>query len=185
MQNPWYGAKYCVSISQRAVNFQCRKKYLQKHVATGFHETRKQHVCGNTQLYKKQKKFTTVLGCLAFYVEQWFPTLGPQMFLDLNSQKPWPAQLMVKASGSFSPRTSGDPRLGTTNTEETGRLVLTTYVPVLGSVEYFSHQNSNYDIVHTHHSLPFFPLSLARIHRGAGKKTDFPRNTTLLALFLS
>ena len=30
-----------------------------------------------------------------------FATLGPQMFLDYNSQKSWPAQLLVKASGSF------------------------------------------------------------------------------------
>ena len=40
-------------------------------------------------------------------------TLGFQMFFDYNSQKSWPAQLVVKASGSFSPRISGDPRLGT------------------------------------------------------------------------
>ena len=41
-------------------------------------------------------------------------TLGPQMFLDYNSQKSWPEQLVVKASGSFSLRTSREPRLGTT-----------------------------------------------------------------------
>ena len=38
----------------------------------------------------------------------------PQKFLDYNSQKSWPAQLVVKASGSFGPRTPGDPKLGTT-----------------------------------------------------------------------
>ena len=43
----------------------------------------------------------------------WFPTLGPHLFLDYNSQKSWPAQLVLKASGCFSPRTSCDPRLGT------------------------------------------------------------------------
>ena len=48
------------------------------------------------------------------FLQQWFPTLGPQMFLDYNSQKSWPAQLLVKASGSFSPRTTGVPKLGTT-----------------------------------------------------------------------
>ena len=47
-------------------------------------------------------------------LKQWYPILGPQIFLDYNSQKSWPAQLVVKASGSFNPRTSGDPRLGTT-----------------------------------------------------------------------
>ena len=47
-------------------------------------------------------------------LEQWSPTLGLQMFLDFNSQKSWPAEAVVKVSGSCSPRTSGDPRLGTT-----------------------------------------------------------------------
>ena len=50
---------------------------------------------------------------ILIFSEQWLPTLGPQMFLDYNSQKSWPEQLVVKAFGSFSPRTSGDPRLGT------------------------------------------------------------------------
>ena len=36
------------------------------------------------------------------------------MFLEYNSQKSWPAQLVVKAFESFSSRTSVDPRLGTT-----------------------------------------------------------------------
>ena len=43
---------------------------------------------------------------------QWFPTLGPHMFLDYFSQESWPAQLVVKASGSFGPKTPGNPRLG-------------------------------------------------------------------------
>ena len=47
-------------------------------------------------------------------LHQWSPTLGLQMFLDFNSQKSWPAEVVVKASGSCSPRTSGDPRLETT-----------------------------------------------------------------------
>ena len=45
---------------------------------------------------------------------QWSPTLGLQMFLDFNSQKSWPAEVVVKVSGSCSPRTSGGPKLGTT-----------------------------------------------------------------------
>ena len=48
------------------------------------------------------------------HLKQWHPTLGLQMFLDFNSQKSWPAEVVVKASGSCSPRTSGGPRLGTT-----------------------------------------------------------------------
>ena len=45
--------------------------------------------------------------------ERWFLTLGPQMFLVYISWKTWPEQWVVKDSRSFSPRTSGDPRLGT------------------------------------------------------------------------
>ena len=47
-------------------------------------------------------------------IVQWSPNVGLQMFLDFNSQKSWPAEVMVKASGSCSKRTSGVPRLGTT-----------------------------------------------------------------------
>ena len=47
-------------------------------------------------------------------LHQWSPTLGLQMFLDFKSQKSWPAEVVVKASGSCSARTSGGPRLGTT-----------------------------------------------------------------------
>lgn len=36
------------------------------------------------------------------------------MFLVYNAQKFWPAKLVGKASGSFSPRIYGDPNLGTT-----------------------------------------------------------------------
>ena len=36
------------------------------------------------------------------------------MLLDSKSQKSWPEELVVKASGNFSPITSVDPRLGTT-----------------------------------------------------------------------
>ena len=45
---------------------------------------------------------------------QWSPTLSLQMFLNFNSQKSWPAKVVVKSSESYSPRTSGGPRLGTT-----------------------------------------------------------------------
>ena len=48
------------------------------------------------------------------HVEQWSPTLGLQMFLDYNSQKPSPSPLLARISGSWSPRTSGGRRLGTT-----------------------------------------------------------------------
>ena len=44
----------------------------------------------------------------------WCPTLALQMFLDFNSQKSWPAEVVVKASGSCSLGTSGGPRLDTT-----------------------------------------------------------------------
>ena len=49
-----------------------------------------------------------------YRLDQWFPTLGSQKFLDYNTQKSLSAQLVAKASGSFSIRTSGDPKLGTT-----------------------------------------------------------------------
>ena len=44
--------------------------------------------------------------------KQWFPALDPQIFLDYNAQKPLPVQLVAKAFGSCSPRTSRDPILG-------------------------------------------------------------------------
>ena len=50
----------------------------------------------------------------SYVVVQWSPTLGLQMFLGFNSQKSWPAEVGVKASGSCSARTSGGPSLGTT-----------------------------------------------------------------------
>ena len=50
-------------------------------------------------------------------LEQWSPTLGLQMFSDFNSQKSWPAEMVVKASGSCSQRTSGGSWLGTTALE--------------------------------------------------------------------
>ena len=49
-------------------------------------------------------------------LEKWSPTLGLQMFLDYNSQKPSPP-LMARISGSWSPRTSGGLRLRTTALE--------------------------------------------------------------------
>ena len=53
--------------------------------------------------------------------DQWFQTLGPQMCLDYSCQKPRPAQLVVKSSGSFSPRTSGHLRLGTAALDSLGK----------------------------------------------------------------
>ena len=47
-------------------------------------------------------------------LDQWSPTLGLEMFLEFNSQKSWPAEVVVKASGSCSLRTSRGPRLDTT-----------------------------------------------------------------------
>ena len=41
-------------------------------------------------------------------LDQWFPTL------DYNFQTSWPAQLVVKDSENFSPKTSGDPGLEAT-----------------------------------------------------------------------
>ena len=49
------------------------------------------------------------------HLGRWSPTLGLQMSLDFNSQKSWPADVVVKASRSCSPRTSGGPRLRTTD----------------------------------------------------------------------
>ena len=47
------------------------------------------------------------------------------MFMNCSSRKSWPAELVVKALGSFSPRTSQDPRLGLK--------VLSSYTAVLSS----------------------------------------------------
>ena len=52
--------------------------------------------------------------CRGDPLRQWSPTLGLQTFLDFNSQKSWPAEVVVKASGSCSSRTSGGPRLRAT-----------------------------------------------------------------------
>ena len=38
----------------------------------------------------------------------------PRCACTTTPRHPWPAQLVVKSSGSFSPRTSRDPKLGTT-----------------------------------------------------------------------
>ena len=46
-------------------------------------------------------------------VAPWSPTLGLQIFLGYNSQKPSPPPLLARISGSRRPRTSGGPRLGT------------------------------------------------------------------------
>ena len=49
------------------------------------------------------------------FLKQGSQTVALQMFLDFNSQKAWPAEVVLEASGSCSPRTSGGPRLGTTD----------------------------------------------------------------------
>ena len=46
-------------------------------------------------------------------LHQWFLTFVTRMFLNYNSQKPQPAQLVVKASGSCSPKLLSNPRLRT------------------------------------------------------------------------
>ena len=51
-------------------------------------------------------------------VGQWCPHLAPHMFLDINSQKSWPAELVVEASGSFTSRTFEDRGLGTTGSND-------------------------------------------------------------------
>ena len=68
--------------------------------------------------------------------QQKSPTLGIQMFLDFNSQKSWPAKVVVKASGSCSPRTLEGPRLGTTELEsQRGELVCEELREAVESVE--------------------------------------------------
>ena len=51
--------------------------------------------------------------CLPELLCQWFLTFVILMFLNCNSQKPQPAQLVVKASGSCSPKLLSNPRLRT------------------------------------------------------------------------
>ena len=56
---------------------------------------------------------------ILYYVAlgQWFLTFVTRMFLNCNSQKPQPAQLLVKASGSCSPKLLSNPRLRTSALE--------------------------------------------------------------------
>ena len=54
------------------------------------------------------------------------PTVGPQMLFDYNPQKSWPAQLVVKASGTCSPRTTGVPSLRSTEPVSYTHLTLPT-----------------------------------------------------------
>ena len=51
-------------------------------------------------------------------MEQWFPNLGSLDVLGLQLPEILPAQLMVKAPGSCSPRTPGDLRMETTGIED-------------------------------------------------------------------
>ena len=46
-------------------------------------------------------------------LNQWFLTFVTRMLLNCNSQKPQPAQLVVKASGSCSPKLLSNPKLRT------------------------------------------------------------------------
>ena len=56
--------------------------------------------------------------CQQFSLEQWFLTFVTRMFLNCNSQKPQPAQWVVKASGSCSPKLLSNPRLRTSDLED-------------------------------------------------------------------
>ena len=53
--------------------------------------------------------------CRCDSLQQWFLTFVTQMFLNCNSQKPQPAQLVVKTSGSCSPILLSNPRLRTSD----------------------------------------------------------------------
>ena len=84
---------------------------------------------------QERHKYTTAEMLLVFrLLYQWLLILGPHILLDDTSQKSWSAQIMVKASGSFSPRTSGDSRLGTTALEQrqTILMILQTELYILG-----------------------------------------------------
>ena len=55
---------------------------------------------------------------MANRLDQWFLTFVTGMFLNYNSQKPQPAQLVVKASGSCSPKLLSNPRLRTSGLDQ-------------------------------------------------------------------
>ena len=55
-------------------------------------------------------------------LQQWFLTFVTQMLLNCNSQKPQSAQLVVKASGSCSPKLLSNPRLRTSGLDCAQRL---------------------------------------------------------------
>ena len=62
-------------------------------------------------LYDRGIEFVWLILAQCHGVGQWSPTLGLQMFLDYNSQRPSAPLLLARIC---SPRTSGGPRLGTT-----------------------------------------------------------------------
>ena len=67
---------------------------------------------------KKPGKESEVCCCccsLCRAVKQWFLTFVTRMFLNCSSQKPQPAQLVMKASGSCSPKLLSNPRLRTSD----------------------------------------------------------------------
>ena len=55
-------------------------------------------------------------------LKQWLLTFVIRMFLNYKSQKPQPAQLVVKASGSCSPKLLSNPRLRTSRLNECEQL---------------------------------------------------------------
>ena len=54
----------------------------------------------------------TKLGRIANTLKQWSPTLGLQIFLDYNSQKPSLPSLLAMISGSWSPKNIWRPKVG-------------------------------------------------------------------------
>ena len=60
----------------------------------------------------------------------WFPTQGPQMFWNCRFQNLCLSQPWVKAYGSYSPRTPGDPRWGIMDIwRRTMNAIITVYDP--------------------------------------------------------
>ena len=70
------------------------------------------HTCPDSQKQAFCSSDCT-LTFLDYGLDQWFLTFVTRMFLNCNSQKPQPAQLVVEASGSCSPKLLSNPRLRT------------------------------------------------------------------------
>ena len=90
-------------------------------------------------------------------LQQWSPTLGLHMFFNYNSQKPSPLLLLARITGSWSPKTSGGPRLMTTALEE-----MTT-----GSSELCHPEKANYDIFGFRRGAPYFSEDIQLSHCSA------------------